>query len=332
MNAKYLRLPVVLAGAVLLVSSTFAQEVTAPSTTNRIVSWLSGRSLPHIDTAQAEAYVQKQQRRPESLLAAWQASNDRAFLREAMEKHPHDRRVALAAAFQPGSTKATGDAVEPRQRLDAFKKAAPANALADYLSAHDYFKTGQTELAEKEVRAGASKPMSDYALEFIENTQEAYQSAGYSEAEALALAMGSLLMPHLAQLRDLGAQLTGRAEHYRASGDTASADKMLHAVRSIGAQLDETNSLTILQSLVGVRIQQQALEAFEPGTLIGNSTVEAEGNRLLNRRNELRALANSFDRLFRKMSDREIGDHFELQKRIGEESADRQALAKRAGD
>jgi hypothetical protein len=329
MNVKHLFRTVTLALAGLLLSSPLARSATIPQTTNRIVRWLNSKSLPHLDSTQAEAYAQQHQRRPEALLAACQASTDRAFLREAMTKYPRDRRVAMAAAFQSGSVEAN-NVQERRQWLDAFKNAAPDNALAYYLSARDYFKTGQPALAEKDVQAGASKLVQDYALELIDNTADAYLSAGYSEAEATALAMSSLLMPHLAQLRDVGTELVKRANHYRQSGNAASADKMLHAAVRIGTQLDRTNALTLLENLIGIAIQQNALKELGPAAPCGNSghTVQAETDRLLERRADLRAIAKDFNQLFEQMSDKEISNYFNQQKRLGEETAQRQALAK----
>src|SRR6185295_10920015 len=157
---------------------------------------------------------------------------------------------------------------------------------------------------------------------------DAYLSAGYSEAEATGLAMGSLLMPHLAQLRDLSTELLARARTHRGSGNAASADRMLQAAIKMGAQLDRTNSLTILENLVGIGIQQNAFKELAPTASFGNSSVQSETDRLLQRRAELRAVANDFSKLFEAMSDKELGDYFNRQKQVGEETADRLALGK----
>jgi hypothetical protein len=331
MNVKHLFPSIALAIAALLVSSPVARSASTPAPTNRIARWLDGKSLPHLDGTQADAYAQKHQRRPEALLAAYQTTTDRGFLREAMEKHPRDARVALAAVCTAVSAQSNPDGAEERRKwLDALKKSAPDNALACYLSAREHFKSGQPDLAEKEVLAGAGRPLHDYALDFIESAQDAYLSAGYSEAEATALAMGSLLMPHLAQLRDVGTELVKRANHYRESGDAASANKMLHAAIRIGTQLDRTNSLTLLENLVGIAIQQNALKELDPAASFEKSahTVQAEADRLTKRRTDLRATAGDFNKLFQQMSDQEIGNYFDQQKRLGEEMADRRALAR----
>jgi hypothetical protein len=63
---------------------------------------------------------------------------------------------------------------------------------------------------------------------------------------------------------------------------------------------------------------------------LGNTgrTVQGEMDRLHERRAELRTVAREFNVIFEQMPDKEIGSYFEQQKRLGEEAADRQALAR----
>ena len=146
MNAKHLFPGVAFVIAGMLSSPSVAWSATTPPGTNRIVHWLNSKSLPHLNTVQAEAYVQRHQRRPEALLAAYQATTDRGFLREAMAKHPRDTRVTFAAACSSASAQSNpDDAQERRTWLDAFKKSAPDNALAYYLSARGHFKSGKPD-------------------------------------------------------------------------------------------------------------------------------------------------------------------------------------------
>ena len=118
--------------------------------------------------------------------------------------------------------------------------------------------------------------------------------------------------------------------HYRESGDATASNRMLQAAIRIGAQLDSTNSLTLLQNLVGIAIQEMALRELDSDATVGNSdrTVLGEMNRMLERRTELRTVAREFNALFEQMSDKEILHYFNEQKRVGEEAAGRQALAK----
>jgi hypothetical protein len=294
---------------------------------SRIVRWLNNRSLPHLNVSQAEAYAQQQQRQASALLAAYQVSSERAFLREAITKYPRNPPVALAAACFP-TEEANPDTVQQRRQwLDTFKMAAPDNALAYYLSAREHFRTGQPDLAEKEVTFGAGKPVQDYGLTFIEHAEAAYRSAGYSEHEAVALAMASLLMPHLAHLRELGNATVSRANHHRDNGKADFARELLLAVVKMGSQLDTTNALSLLQNMVGINIQQNALKQLEPDTVVGTGTAQSEMARLTQRLPALRRTAKDFNKLFEAMSDPEVGTYFNQQKRVGEEAADRYFLA-----
>ena len=53
----------------------------------------------------------------------------------------------FAGVFDKDATPA-----ELRQRLDAFEQSAPDNPLANYLSALDYFKSGQISQAVQELQ------------------------------------------------------------------------------------------------------------------------------------------------------------------------------------
>jgi hypothetical protein len=109
------------------------------SHTNLIARLLKGEELPKLSPEQVQSYLEKNHRSVESLLAAFHATDDPAYLREAMERYPADPRLDYVAWRRSQSPE------ERRQWLDAFKQSAPDNALANYLSARDYFKSGQNE-------------------------------------------------------------------------------------------------------------------------------------------------------------------------------------------
>src|SRR5262249_42794026 len=143
---------------------------------------------------------------------------DRSLLIEAREKFPGDPRVAFAAASMPGDSPE-----EHRKWIENFKQSAPDNAAGEYLSAADYFKSGQSNLALLEVQSAINKPLRNYYHDFIQEADEAYRAAGYSEAQAKALASFQLLLPELAQYKQVGVNLASLAQSYQQTGDTASA-------------------------------------------------------------------------------------------------------------
>jgi len=66
--------------------------------------------------------------------------------------------------------------------------------------------------AVQEITAATGKQQfQDYTMDFLQNAEEAYRSAGYSEAEAKSIAATQLLLPDLKELRDLGRQMVSLA-------------------------------------------------------------------------------------------------------------------------
>ena len=177
------------------------------------------------------------------------------------DKYPNDPRVNLAATFASQSPE------ERRQRIEAFKASAPANALANYLSAQDYFKSGQTDRAVEELMAASAKPMlQDYSRDFIQNDEEAYRAAGYSVSEAKAVGAISLPLPQLADLTSLTRNLNQLAGLYRQAGDEESARAALQIGLSLGQGLIDqpAGAPTTIHEMVGLRLQQLILEAMDP--------------------------------------------------------------------
>jgi hypothetical protein len=121
---------------------------------------------------QLESYLRANGRSAASLLAAYRTSKDPALLAEAMRNFPNDPQVAFEAALSPDATPE-----DRRQWVDALKKSDPDNALGYYLSALDYFKTGQTDQAVKEFMAASDKSFQDYSSERYQDDAEAYMAA-----------------------------------------------------------------------------------------------------------------------------------------------------------
>ncbi len=140
---------------------------------------------PKLTPGQVEAYLNANGRKASSLLAAYRTSGDLALLKEAMEDFPTDPLVTFEAAIARNLSPE-----ERRTWLNAFKQAAPDNALAGFLSAREYINAGQVDQAVEEVVAAAGKPrFQDYTLDRFQEDQEAYLSAGYSLAQAERIAL-----------------------------------------------------------------------------------------------------------------------------------------------
>jgi tetratricopeptide (TPR) repeat protein len=181
---------------------------------------------------------------------------------------------------------------ERRQRLEAFKKSAPENALANYLSAQEYFSVGQSDQAVQELMAANGKSnLQDYSLDFVQNAEEAYRAAGYSEAAAKAAAGFELPIPQFARLKQLGQQVADLAQAYHQAGDDASAQAALQIGLELGRRLDDPRAFSLIQNLVGVGIQRSQLSAMNPTDLYGSAeqTVQNHLDTLAQRGDALRA-------------------------------------------
>jgi len=143
------------------------------SHTNLLARLLNGEGISKLRAKQVQSYLEENHTGVGSLLAAFQTTDDRTFLQEAIRKYPTDPRLDLVAWFRSQSPE------ERRQWLDAFKPSAPDNAFVNYLSARDYFKSGQIDQAVQELLVAATKLIQDYSLDFVQHGEEAYRAAGY---------------------------------------------------------------------------------------------------------------------------------------------------------
>ncbi len=275
-----------------------------------------------------ETYLQQHNRSAESLLAAARvlgrgSPDGREYLREAREKYPNDPRVAYAAYYGSGPYDNQQSASpERRQWLDNFKLAAPDNALPDYLSARDDFKAGRTAEAVQEVLAAVGKPMQDYALDSIQNAEQAYLAAGLPEAEAKARASSEQPLPQLAELKQLTVNLVEYAKAQQQSGDPAAAQSALQAAVSMGGQLDKDGPF-LINNLVGIAVQQIALNAMDPTATLGDTgqTVQSQLDALNQHKQDLKAVGQQIEAVLPYLTDQEVVAYFDRIRRDGETAA-----------
>lgn len=249
------------------------------ATTNRpsrLARMLAGEVLGEnefkLTREQIDDYLKLNKRSAESLLTAAQLSGleDRsALLWEAADKFPNDARVQLAVL----TANTNNFALSPEDRrkwLEAFKQSSPDNLLPGLLSAREYFKADQPREAVNELGASlGSRRYNDFVRESVQNAEEAYLSAGYSPAEAKAVAMTSALLPQVSELRELGKNLAALEQQYRAAGDTATADGLMMTGIQIGQRLSDENSPTIIQELVAMAVERRFLSNASPALIDG---------------------------------------------------------------
>jgi hypothetical protein len=257
---------------------------------------------PKLSGAQVEAYLKANGRTASSLLAGYRTSGDPSLLKEAMERHPSDPHVAFEAIFNKDLS-----ADQTRQWLNAFEQSAPDNALANYLSALNYFQAGQPDLAVQELTAASDKQQfENYTLDRWKDDEDAYLSAGYSVAEAKYLATWELPLGQLAPLKQLGQEMVDLANAYGQSGDQASAQATLQMAVNLGQRYVPTSAgeALVCQS-VGLAIERTALSAMDPNSPYGDNgqTVQDQLNQLAQQRAAFKDLGQQVGSLLQTMSD-----------------------------
>ena len=257
-----------------------------------------------LTSEQIAAYLKSSGRNAATLLAAFRTSGDAALLKEAMEKFPNDPQVAFEAV-----TAGNLSPEDQRQWLNAFEKAAPDNALANYLSALNDFNSGQTEQALREMAAAAGKSFQDYTLIRVQADEEAYSAAGYSIPDAAAQATSKLLLPQLAQFKQLSEDTMQLASAYNQAGDSSSAQSVLQMAANLGqSYASPSPGEAEISQLVGIYIEQKALQAMPPDSPYGSGgqTVQDALNQLTQQKTALVQLDQEAGPLLSAMSDQRL--------------------------
>ena len=281
---------------------------------------------PELTAAQVEAYLKANGRKASSLLAAYRTSNDPALLQEAMQKYPNDPQVAFEAVFKKDASPE-----EQRQWLDAFKQSAPDNALANYLSALNYFKAGQRDQAVQELVAASGKPQyQDYTQNRVQDDVDAYLSAGYSAAEAKSIALPWLMVPQFSPVKQLGQQMVDLANAYTQAGDPASAQATLQIAANLGQRLGGSPDVCLLTPLVGIAVERMALGAMDPNSPYGDNgqTVQDRLNQITQQRAAIHELADQANPLLATLPGQDWISYVDRHLMFGEEAAMRWVVSK----
>ena len=287
---------------------------------------------PQLSSEEAEAYVAVNKRSAESLLAAFRAIKDRTFLREALEKFPDDPKVNFAGYCDAFRNESNYTTEERRAMLDRLTKSAPENSLGNFLAAYDYFDKGESGKALDQFRNAAAKSsLKDYSMEFIQNAEEAYRNAGYSEADAKAIATSTLILPHLSQLKQAGVDLLELAGRYQQSGDEDQAREARQLALHLADMLqDGSQQKFIINQLVGISVERKVLNTLDPNSAYDNSshTVQQRIDELAQNRKNLNANVGAMENLLPIMTPADQTAFYDRMRIYGEKSAMQWAVDK----
>jgi RNA polymerase sigma factor (sigma-70 family) len=269
--------------------------------------------------AQVEPYLNVKERDAASLLAAFRTTGDLALLSEALQKYPNDPHVGFEVAIRNDASSA-----ERRAGLDAFKQAAPDNALANYLSARDYFLTGHKAEAVQELNAAASKSeFQDYTLDRAQTDEEVYLSAGYPPGEARMLGNWFLTEAHLSQVREVGQNLVDLSQAYQQAGDSGARETALQMSLDLGRRLDDPSGQSSRWQLIGIRVERAALREMDPDSPIPGTDqlVQNRLDQLATQMSTIQGLAAQADPIWKTLSDQDWGQYLSQVESSGEEAA-----------
>jgi hypothetical protein len=295
-----------------------------PEPANAVARFRKGLVPGHLTLAQVQPYLDANRRSAGSLVAAFWATGDRGLLQEAKEKYPKDPKVNLIGYLTVPYDGRQSDSPERWRLLEAFKESAPENPMGNYLAARDYFKSGQTDKAVEELTAAAGKAgFQDYSAEFLQNSEEAWRAAGYSEAEAKSVAAAWLSTGAIVEVKRLGENLVALANAYQQAGDATSAQSVLRIGVVLGNQLDQPSATVLVRNLAGLRVESQALSALAPTTPYDDSgrTVADRLAEIAQRREALISLRDQGVKALETMADSDLVSVYDREKTLGSESA-----------
>jgi hypothetical protein len=216
---------------------------------------LTQGEAPELSRQEIDSFLEASHRSAGSLLAAFRLSKDEAFLREAMEKFPHDPQVLLA------SLQLQHDSSKRLKILESLKRADPDNRLADCLSARLLFDLGKNDEALAALSQSAGTPIRDYTILSCQDVEEAYLAAGFSPLEAKMSSLSQSTKPHLIQMRNVMDGL----KKQRASDESAGNDAAVQSSRDIQMQMarELTKGPFILDSLVATVLEKGVLKEID---------------------------------------------------------------------
>jgi hypothetical protein len=292
-------------------------DAAEPSTSSIVTSNLfqrlaSGEVDFQLTPEQTAEYLRQFGTNVETLLA----TQKKDYVKLAAELFPNDPRVQFAVIAREIFPEAQ------REWLDRFKQSAPDNALASFLSAREYLKSGDREKGLADFADAARRPhFDDYTLEQVQNMEDAQLSAGRSLAEAKLAAGSGLLLPQLAPLKGLAQDVQKIQKEYVTAGDTAAAEALAQMGHTLSQHLSTgEGSRCLINQLVGVAIERILLNPLpadsQPAFLSG--TVQQRIDEVTAFRQSVKSLTPQLDEMMARGNETELISFFDRMKVQGE--------------
>ena len=280
----------------------------------------TGAGFEKLPRAKVEAWLAKHNRDAVSLLAAFRALDDTNYLNEAATNFPNNPQVELAVLAHDEFP------ADRRKWLDLFKASSPSNSLANYLSAQDYFKNGNTDAAVQELLAASGKSQfGNYAVESELEGAELARFCGESPGEGSRMALAGFVineLPEMTTLKQLANGIADLQTQETAAGNTVSVQKLAQMGMVLGNQLiDGGGGNLMVNQLVGIADEYIVLSQLDPNTsydFLGGQTPKQVIQELGQRKISLGLIEQSFISIAPNLTDDEMASYYERVKIYGD--------------
>jgi hypothetical protein len=303
----------------------FYQPRPAAETPEQMGNELSDElsELAKLPREKVEEYLARNKRNAESLLAAFHALNDTNYLREVATNFPNDPQLQWTILSRNAFPE------ERRKWLDLFKVSSPSNPLANYLSATDYFKSGQTNDAISELLESSKKSQfKDYTIETLMDGEELSLSAGETSRLSTTRGMNAMaedFLPTLAGIKGLAQNMAQLRSQYVTAGDSDSADHISEIGISLARQLESGDgSKMLIAQLVGIATEAMTLRALDQNKaydFLGGKTPAQRSEELKQQKASFVALTKGFSDAYANMNEAEMMNYSARVKTFGEVEA-----------
>ena len=216
-----------------------------------------------------------------------------------------------------------------RKWLDLFKNSSPSNSLANYLSAQDYFKNGNSDAAVQELLAASGKSQFDsFETEGLLDAEDLHSSSGESPLESSGEAMADIsedMLPELATFKRLAQGMGDLQKQYLDSGDANSAANLAQMGMTLGNQLESGDSgKYLINQMVGIADENIVLSKLDPNTIydfLNGQTPAQVLQQLKDQRASDRELIGNFSAAYSLLTQDEMTSYVERMKIYGETAA-----------
>jgi hypothetical protein len=281
---------------------------------------LDNAGQPKIPREKVEEWLAKHTRNAMSLLAAFRALDDTNYLNEAATNFPNNPQVELAVL-------AHDEFPQDRPKwLDLFKNSSPSNSLANYLSAQDYFKNGNSDAAIQELSEASGKSQFDgFETASRLDEEDLLLTSGKSSLEASTESMVGIsedMLPELMAFKQIAHGMGDLQTKYLASGDANSAANLAQIGMALGNQLESGDSgKYLINQMVGIADENIVLSKLDQNInydFLDGQTPAQVLQQLKDQKSSNRELIENFSTAYSLLTADEMTSYVERSKIYGE--------------